>query len=62
LFLEGALLVVAKAGLVVGEEHLADELAPTANTRLLEDLLQMLRDRVRRDDEALGDLGRRVAP
>ena len=54
------LLVVAEARLVVGEEHLADELSTAADAGLLEDVLQVLLDRVRRD-EAFGDLRRRVA-
>ena len=44
--LEGAPLVVAKAWLVVGEEHLAHQLPPAANAGLLEDLLQVLLNRV----------------
>jgi hypothetical protein len=31
-----ALFVISDAGLVVGEEHLADEIAPAANAGLLE--------------------------
>ena len=54
---EGAMLVVAKPGFVVGEEHPADQLPPAANVGLLEDLLGMLLNRVRGNDEALGDLG-----
>src|SRR5215216_3275419 len=58
---EHAPLVVAKSRLVVGEEHLAHERAAAADTGLLEDLLQVLLDCVRGDDEPLGDLGGRVA-
>src|SRR5215207_7657861 len=58
---ESAMLVVAKAWLVVGEEDLADQVPAAANAGLLEDLLEVLLDGVGRDDEPLGDLGRRVA-
>jgi len=59
---EHAPLVVAKTWLVVCEEHLAHELAAAADAGLLEDLLQMFLDRVRRDDEPLGYLRGRVTP
>ncbi|HEV2774133.1 MAG TPA: hypothetical protein VGV90_00930, partial [Solirubrobacteraceae bacterium] len=59
--LEGALLVVAESRFVVGEEHLPDEFAAAADAVLLEDLLEVLLDRVRRDHEPLGDVGGRVA-
>ena len=39
------------------ETYPADQLPPAANVGLLEDLLEMLLDRVRGNDEALGDLG-----
>jgi hypothetical protein len=42
-----ALLVVADAGFVVGEEDLADQLATAAHARLLEDALQVLLHGVR---------------
>ena len=58
--IEGALLVVAKSRLVVGEENLADQLPPAADARLLEHLLEVLLDRVRGDHEALGYLCRGV--
>ena len=41
----------------MGEEHLAHELAPTANAGLLEHALEMLLHRVRRDEKGIGDLG-----
>ena len=43
---------VAQAWLVVGEEHLADELAPAADAGLLEDALEVLLHGVRRDAPA----------
>ena len=44
-----ALLVVAHARLVVGEEDLADEVAPAAHARLVEDALEVLLDGLGRD-------------
>jgi hypothetical protein len=45
----------------VGEEHLAHEVAPAADARLLEHVLQVLLHGVRGDAEPVGDLGRGVA-
>jgi hypothetical protein len=44
----------------VGEEDLADELAPAANPRLVEDALEVLLDDVRGDAQLVGDLRRGV--
>jgi len=44
----------------VGEEHVADQL-PAAYAGFLEGLLEVLPDGVRGNDEALGDLGGRLA-
>jgi len=52
-----ASLVVANARLVVGEEDLADEVAPTSNARLLEDVLEVLLHRAGRDGQGVCDLG-----
>jgi hypothetical protein len=45
----------------VREEDLADQVAPAADSGLLEDALQVLLHGVWRDDELLADLGRRAA-
>ena len=47
-----------QVGRVVLEEHLRDELASTANAGLLEDRLQVVLDRVRREPKRLGYLVR----
>ena len=51
-----ALLVVAQARLVVGEEDLADQFAPAVDAGLLEDVLEVLLDGLRRDGQRCGDL------
>ena len=53
--------VVAETWLIVGEEHLADEVAPTAHTGLLEDALQVLLNGMGRDEQFVCDLRRGVA-
>jgi hypothetical protein len=53
--------VVAQAGFVVGEEDLADQVAAAAHPGLVEHTLQVLLDGVRRNHQALGDLGGGVA-
>jgi hypothetical protein len=57
----GAVFVVAQAGLVVGEEHLADQVAAATHPGPVEDALEVLLDGVSRDHQPLGDLGGRVA-
>src|SRR5829696_7249085 len=54
-------LVVTQAGFVVGEEHLADQVAAAADPGLVEDALEVLLDGVGRDHQPLGDLGSGVA-
>jgi hypothetical protein len=58
---EGAVLVVADSGLVVGEKDLADQVAPAAHTGLVEHALEVLLNGVHGDDETLGNVGGRVA-
>jgi hypothetical protein len=57
----GAVFVVAQAELVVGEEHLADQVAAAPHSGLVEDVLEVLPDGMGRDHWALADLGGRVA-
>src|SRR5215207_9148449 len=52
--------VVADAGFVVGEEHLADELPSAAHTRFLEHALEVLLHGVGGDAQLAGDLCRGV--
>ena len=54
-------LVVAQARLIVGEEHLPDEVPSTANARLLEHALQVLLHGVGGDAQVIGDLRSGVA-
>ena len=56
-----AAFVVAQARLVVGEEHLADQVAAAAHPDLVEHALQVLLHGVRRNHQPLGDLGGGVA-
>jgi hypothetical protein len=59
--LERAAFVVAQAGFVVGEEHLADQVTAAAHAGLVEHALEVLLDGVGRHHQPLGDLGGRVA-
>jgi len=52
---------VAYARLVVSEEDLPHQVAPAAHTGLVEHALEVLLDGVSGDDQALGNLHRRVA-
>src|SRR5215471_7946904 len=59
--LAGAAFVVAEARLVVGKEHLSDEITATAYSGLVEDALEVLLDGVVRDYQLLRDLRSRTA-
>jgi hypothetical protein len=51
-------LVVTEPRLVVGEEDLRHQLSSASHVGLVEHALQVLLDRVQRDRQPLGDLGR----
>ena len=56
--IDGTTFIVADPWFVVGEEHLADEVAPAPDTGLLEHPLEMLLHSVSRDKQLVSDLCR----